>query len=90
MTKKWLSETDRIQRDFAISIQPIFDFIPIDGQIAEISDNEVVKTFQKVKLLPSQSLIEQRDPHVLVIKVEWRLVLNHPTFSVEYKQYIRK
>ena len=71
-------------------MQPIFDFIPTDGQIAEINADELVKTFQKMKLSPSQSLIEGRDPHVLVIKFEWRMVLNHPTFSGEYKQYIRK
>lgn len=81
-----MSEADWIQEYFSIDIKPIFDFVPIHGQIVEIKDTEVVQSLEKVK----PSLIEQRDPHLFVIKFEWRMVLNHPTFSSEYRNYIRE
>ena len=65
-----------------MSIEPIFDYIPIDSPIAKIND--------AVSISPTPSITDRRDPHLLVIKSEWRIVLNHPTFSVEYKQYICK
>ena len=86
VTTKWLAQAHQFERDFALLIQPVVDFIskPETAHETEENDEEITD------LLSNATNKEENSSVQYLIKPDWRIVLTHPTFGVEYRKYIRK
>jgi hypothetical protein len=80
--KRWLSTSDATKQKFGIDIKPKVKFADENDNIGTA---HATRTAQSTKPKPNN----KSPPMAIYIRRGWALIAGHPTFSIEYKNYIR-
>ncbi|CAF3890016.1 unnamed protein product [Rotaria sp. Silwood2] len=84
--KKWLLLTDITQQKFGVNIKLDVKCVDEDDYV---DDNSAASCSSSDKLLPKSNERSILSQVTVYLRRGWAMVVNHPTFSIEYKNYIR-
>ncbi|CAF1000281.1 unnamed protein product [Rotaria sordida] len=84
--KQWLLITDTIQQKFDVNIKLDIKYVDEDD---DIDDNKATSCSSSDKLSPKSNKNSILSQTTINLRRGWAMVANHPTFSIEYKNYIR-
>jgi hypothetical protein len=81
--KQWLEVTDIAKHKFGVDIKPSIEYVDEDK-----SSNTSCQSFAT---RPAQQKADNTTSQVVNnLSQSWAMVVNHPIFSIEYKNYIRR
>ena len=85
--KRWLLTNNMIKQKFDVNIKYKIQYVEKDNCVSTRNDasrslTTVRSTQVAAKNMPSQIKIK--------ISRHWAMIVNHPTFSIDYTNYIRK
>ncbi|CAF4120126.1 unnamed protein product, partial [Rotaria sordida] len=87
--KQWMSTVEQIQIKFQVTINPIID------SVDETNDTESISSIQTIPVhidtclnTPGRFHDRSRQTTTIKLRPEWALIVSHPKFKLEYKDFI--